>query len=319
MKKGNLSYILKLVFIGFIMFGISAAVVMKLVFSIGSISMPDFTGMNFEKAVKNAGRMGVDLKLEDEVYSNVYEKGIVVSQNVKPKVKIKKGRSVYAVVSRGSKMIRVPDVTGMIKAKAVLNLKNLDLGTGYDDSISSSIHKEDTVIAQFPAAGADVPFNENVSTLRSEGLKDEVFMMPDVKKKNIFDVYKALRKHDLTVEKINVEVNNDLPSGSIISQSPEAGYAVNKKTPIILNASNKEDDLSLKKRLIKVTFTLESADPLPKHVKISVLSLAGTEAIYNKVTTVNEKIEVQPVVRGDALVQIFVGNELVKEHEFKAQ
>ena len=82
MKKGNLSYILKLVFIGFIMFGISAAVVMKLVFSIGSISMPDFTGMNFEKAVKNAGRMGVDLKLEDEVYSNVYEKGIVVSQNV---------------------------------------------------------------------------------------------------------------------------------------------------------------------------------------------------------------------------------------------
>ena len=109
----------------------------------------------------------------------------------------------------------------MIKAKAVLNLKNLDLGTGYDDSISSSIHKEDTVIAQFPAAGADVPFNENVSTLRSEGLKDEVFMMPDVKKKNIFDVYKALRKHDLTVEKINVEVNNDLPSGTSYPSRPK--------------------------------------------------------------------------------------------------
>ena len=116
MEKIKLSYILKLAVTGIILAGVSAVIAMKIAFYLGTITMPDFTGTMLEKALKTSQGMQIDLKVDAEVPSAVYEKGVVVSQNISPNAKIKKGRTVYVNVSAGSKIVSVPDLSNMQKS-----------------------------------------------------------------------------------------------------------------------------------------------------------------------------------------------------------
>ncbi|HRU40131.1 MAG TPA: PASTA domain-containing protein, partial [Candidatus Goldiibacteriota bacterium] len=97
MEKIKASYILKLIFIGIVLSGITAVAVMKFLFSIATISLPDFTGIELEKAVKTGEKLGIEVKVENEVDSNLYDKGRIVSQDMPAKSKLKKGRAVYVV------------------------------------------------------------------------------------------------------------------------------------------------------------------------------------------------------------------------------
>ena len=50
---------------------------------------------------------------------------------------------------------------------------------------------------------------------------------------------------------------------------------------------------------------------------IKVLSLNGSETLYNEVAQPNEPININATILGDALVQIWNGTEIAKEMEFK--
>ena len=90
MEKIKISYIFKLVFLGIIISGVTALTIMKLMLSISVIYMPDLRGLQIEQAKKVTSKLGLELKVENEVDSNLFEKGTVISQDTPPKSKIKK-------------------------------------------------------------------------------------------------------------------------------------------------------------------------------------------------------------------------------------
>lgn len=318
MEKIKGSFILKLIFIGFILFGLTAVLVMKLLFAVSTITLPDFTGTTLEKAQKMASRAGIEIKVENEIDSNMYDKGFIVSQDMPPKSKLKKGRAIYVVVSKGSKIVPVPSIIGSLMSKAVIELKNAFLDTGYETSVSSFITPNDTVIAQSPPAGENAPSGSTVNILKSTGPKDFEFMMPDFKGKNISDIYSIMKQYGLTIASLSVKDDEAQESGTIIIQSPESGYKINKDTPIIFTASIKPNDMKMKQRLIKFSYRLDNTTS-PALVKINVLSLNGGETVYNEMTQPGRIVSESATVRGDALVQFFVGTQAVKEVEFKLE
>jgi serine/threonine-protein kinase len=318
MEKIKGSFILKLIFIGFILSGLTTALVMKLLFAVSTITLPDFTGVALEKAQKMGLRAGIDIKVENEVDSNMYEKGFIVSQDMPPKSKIKKGRAVYVVVSKGSKIVPVPSLIGSLMSKAVIDLKNAFLDTGYEASVSSYVTPEDVVMAQSPPAGENAPSGSQVNILKSTGPKDFEFMMPGFNHKNLSDIYAIMKTYGLAVASVKVQEDESLESGTIINQSPAAGYKIKKDTPVTFTASIRPNDLSLKQRLIKFSYRLDNTDS-PALVKINVLSLGGSETVYNEMTQPGRIISASASVRGDAIVQFFVGTQAVKEVEFKLE
>lgn len=315
MEKLKVSYILKLSVMGLLLMLISGAAIMKIIFMLSTISMPDFTGMKTEKAQKIAERMKIDLKIDDEIYSPIYEAGCVVSQDITARTDIKKGRTVYVVVSKGSKIVTIPDLTAQEKSAALVLLRNSGLLEGNDTVVSSSIYKDTTVISQSPAAGERSSAGIKVNMLRSSGPDKKDFLMPDLSGVNVFNAFATLRKNKILIEKLTVEPNEELASGTILSQSPPAGYLINEKTPVSFKASIKESDTTLKKRIVKIIYS--NPGNLPALVKINVLSLNGSDTIYNDVAQPNEPINVNADIRGSALVQIWNGTELAKEIEFK--
>lgn len=318
MEKIKGTFILKLIVTGFILSGLTAMLVMKLLYSVGTITIPDMTGVPLEKAQKVGARVGIEIKVENEVDNNMYEKGCIVSQDMPPKSKIKKGRAIYVVVSKGSKIVPVPNVIGSLLSKAIIELKNSNVDTGYEASVSSFVVPQDVVIAQSPPAGESIPSGSQINILKSTGPRDFEFMMPDFSSRNISEVFSMMKQYALSISSISVQDDDALPSGSIISQSPEAGYKINKDTQIVLTASKQPDDQRLKQRLIKFSYRLENTDS-PALVKINVLSLGGSETVYNEMTQPGKVINESATVRGDALVQFYVGPEVVKEAEFRLE
>ena len=98
MEKIKLSFWLKTFALGFFVAVISAFFIIKVVTLLNTITMPDFTGLSYEKAGKIAKHLKLDLKVENEVYDNVYDTGAVLSQDIKPKLHIKRGRTAHAVL-----------------------------------------------------------------------------------------------------------------------------------------------------------------------------------------------------------------------------
>lgn len=312
-EKTGLSFIVKLVIVGLILSGISAAVVMKVIFAISTISMPDLTGIKLENAQKMADRMKIDLKVDDQDFSSLYEAGCIMQQDIKKGTKIKKGRTIYVIVSKGSKQVSVPDITNQVKNAALALLKNSDLNPGNETTIKSSIYKEDTIVAQSPAAGQTAPAGINVNFLRASGKRDRTYLLPDLTGRDVFGSFASLRKAGLMIQKLDVKTNEGLKSGTVVSQDPAPGYMATEKTPITIKASIQDSDVKLKKRIIKVTYS----NPLqvPQLIRINVLSLNGSETVYNEVAQPGEPINVDATVRGEAVVQVFNGTELAKEME----
>ncbi len=316
MEKANKAFFFKLIIVGFFISIITALFVIKLIFSLSTITMPDFTGISFENAQKICSKLALELKVEDEIYSNIYEKGIVISQNLKPKSKIKKGRVVYVILSKGSKLVTTPDITNTLKSKAIIEIKNNDLDEGYESVIFSPIYKENFIIAQYPPPGVQIQFKSRINFLKSAGEKKQSFLMPDFLNQNIFSVYKILSSKKIFLNKLIIEDNENFNTGTIINQEPPYGHKINSDTQIILTATKKPSDTFLKKRLIKIVYTLTESN-VARLIKINVFSLSGNETIFNDVIEPQKTISLNTNVIGDAYVQIFMGNELLKELEYK--
>lgn len=318
MEKIKFSFIFKIIIFGIFISVITALFVMKFIFSISTISMPDFTGVELEKAQKICEKLGIDLKVEDEIYNNVIEKGKIISQNLKPKSKIKRGRTVYVILSKGSKLVTVPDITNTLKSKAIIELKNNDLEEGIESTITSNIYKENFIIAQFPLPGTQIEFKSKINFLKSSGEKKQEFLMPDLINQNIFSIYKKLSSKKLFISQLLIEENENFESGTIIEQKPPFGYKITKESEIVLKVAKKPSDTSLKKRLIKISYTFTEAN-VAKLIKINVFSLNGTETIFNEILEPGKTVNLNARVIGDAIVQIFIGNELIKEIEYKSK
>jgi serine/threonine-protein kinase len=314
MEKIKISYIFKIIFLGVIISIITAFAVMKLLINISVIYMPDLKGMPLEKAKNVTSRLGLELKIENEIDSNLFEKGSIISQDIPPKTKIKKGRTIYVVISRGSKIIKMPNISGLPLQKAIIELKNANLDTGLESSTSSFVFKENVIISQSPQPDENIPSGSKVNILKSTGQKKFSYMMPDFINKNIKDVFYILKKYNLHINNLNVEDNDNLESGTIIRQNPSYGCMINEQTLIDFTVSKKSDDIKLKKRFIKINYKNENTNPVL--IKIIILSLAGSEILYNEITQPGQQINLNATVRGDAIVQIYEGTNLIKQLEY---
>ena len=91
-------------------------------------TVPDFSGMTVEEAVK-AGRKGkLRIEVNDSLYVPVYEGGIILDQNPNPGKEVKSGRRIFVTVnSFQQRMVKIPYVTDFSLRQAKNNLEVVGL------------------------------------------------------------------------------------------------------------------------------------------------------------------------------------------------
>lgn len=138
-----------------------------LVVSKGSpVHMPDVTGQSEEEATASLEDAGLDVKIAAERVNSPEDEGSVAKQSAKEGTRLARGDSVTLTISKGPRMIAVPDVTGRSIDAARTELSE----AGFEVKVDRSFpFLDDTVSKQSVEGGEEAPEGSTI-TITTKGI-----------------------------------------------------------------------------------------------------------------------------------------------------
>jgi eukaryotic-like serine/threonine-protein kinase len=142
-------------------------------------NFPNLVGMKIEAARAAAEKVNVRLMEHDE-YNDKFEGGTVykVDPNMTGKP-VRIGRSINVWISKGSRMVWVPNVVNLQKDEAEAKLKAAGLALGSVDRTYDKKVNYDYIVMQNPRAGKRVARDLPVNLIISDGPKPEDTLPPE--------------------------------------------------------------------------------------------------------------------------------------------
>lgn len=196
------------------------------------IDMPNLVGMNYNEAKAQYGET-FNIELLGTDYSEL-DKDLIFEQNREAGTKVKKRTTIQVKVSKGVRMISVPDVYGLNVVKAKEQLKN----AGLEFEVQSRVDDitKDFVIETYPAKNESVKPGTPVIIYVSLGPELQDVIVPDVIGKTEEEAMRILTSKKLQgkVEK----VDSPDPAGTVVDQSVKNPDIVQPDTEIILKVSS---------------------------------------------------------------------------------
>jgi eukaryotic-like serine/threonine-protein kinase len=222
------------VFLLMLVGALSTFITLRFFTSGDEVAVPDLTGKDAPQAIEILGRQSLQLKIMPQKrFSDKIAENRVVIQVPEKGTKIKKGRSIEVYLSLGPEKIVVPDVTGQTARVANLTLSQRGLNQGKLIYVSNPSMDSDQVLAQFPMAGTEMIGARTVN-LVVNGIRDQekVYVMPDLIGQSFQTVRQSLREAGLRLGSSQEVDYPGIPEGTIVKQTPPAGYKVSGDTLI---------------------------------------------------------------------------------------
>lgn len=200
-------------------------VIMPAYINLGSeVELPDIVDQDFYTAKRTLTELGLELETIEEQFSPVYEEGHIIEQTTPPFTKVKRGRTVGVVVSRGPEEIFIPDVTRLSEDQARSRLREFGLLLGRVTSRPDNA-PEGTVVDQRPAANVRSLRNRKVDLVISSGPARISYRIPRLENEGLERALARIRELNGLVWIEWVE-DNDSVMMTVIEQSPEPGSEV---------------------------------------------------------------------------------------------
>ncbi|OLT14783.1 hypothetical protein BJF80_12515 [Serinicoccus sp. CUA-874] len=185
---------------------------------------------------EDEARSLLDAEQLDPVISYAYSEdvpsGTVISAEQEPGTQVRHGTDVPLVVSQGPERYDVPPLAGLTleSATEALVAANLDLGEQSREHHESE--PEGRVLRTSPAAGDPLPPGAAVDVVISDG--PAPVEVPEVTGRTEEEAVSALREAGLSVTVSPEQAFDDeVPEGSVVSQSPSAGQVERGSTVTI--------------------------------------------------------------------------------------
>jgi beta-lactam-binding protein with PASTA domain len=202
--------------------------------------LPDITNLSLRKAEEILQKKDLSLQVLAEEYNPLTPPGIILSQSPAPQAKVKKGRIVKVVVSKGEKIVLVPDLKGVSLRQAEIMLYEEGLKVGEINWTPSDSFPENVVVESSPSFGLSVPLGMSVNLEVSLGISPDTVMIPDLVGKSLEEARDILKEFGLEIGKIRYETKDYLPPETVLELSPQEGAKVEKGTKVDLKVSTVE-------------------------------------------------------------------------------
>lgn len=206
--------------------GISAAVLIFIIFLISiltpnKIEIPDVSNMEVDEAIEKLEDAGFKVKDEHkEEYSDEIEEGLVIGTDPKAGFRREKGTELTLIVSLGNEKIEMDDYVGKGIEQVQAALEN----SRFKEVVIEEKHSDKEkgiIIEQTPSAGEQVVPEETIVTLTvSKGR--ELKNVADLKGFNQAALNQYAQSSGFKIVVKSEEYSDDVPKGSVISQTPSA-------------------------------------------------------------------------------------------------
>ncbi len=188
-------------------------------------NMPKLVGVSLESAQRTTASLGLELKVEDKIYSTQYPVNAIAQQMPPPGTPLKMGQHVHVLVSLGPPQLTVPNLLGdsMRAARITVIQRGLTVG---DVAVLPWPGDADQVVAQDPAPATTEVRTPTVNLLISAGQEPPAFLCPKFIGQPIANVRPVLEKNGFKIGDVTPVAVNDSPQGIILMQSPSAGSKI---------------------------------------------------------------------------------------------
>jgi serine/threonine-protein kinase len=191
------------------------------------VDLPDIVDLDFYEAKSDLAELGLELETIEESFHAVIDEGRIIEQVPPPFTRVKKGRTVGVVVSRGPEEVIIPDLTRLTTDQARTRLQEVGLLLGQittrpDDS------PDGTVIDQRPGATLKALRNTRINLVVSSGPVQSTIPIPRLVNMGLNGALARIRDLDGRVWIEWVEDDSQVMM-TVIDQSPEPGIEVTEQ------------------------------------------------------------------------------------------
>ncbi|MGC8971723.1 MAG: PASTA domain-containing protein [bacterium] len=203
----------------------------KLFFSEGAIPdviVPDIINKPLPEAYSILKASGLNIEISGIEYSSAIPSGNVISQDPASGLKVKAGRSIKVVVSKGIEFVNVPNVVGQDLGNARKILESVGLKIGDIRETPSRTTPDGIVISQNPKYGSITSKNSLVAIEIARHLQSSMPNLIGKTQEEAERILKSLGSYILIIK----EKESDTP-GIVIEQNPVANTTLIQETPRI--------------------------------------------------------------------------------------
>ncbi len=277
------------------------------------VAVPDLVGMEIEEASSVVSQVGLEIEEQNEgVYNSKFAEGKIISQFPAAGERVRQTRDIVVTVSKGPRVITVPDLNNkkLRQVKVILSNKNLELGDikyKYNDNIA-----ENYIFSQKPEKGEEINVETKIDLIVSKGPMPEMVEVPNIigLEKN-----KAIQKiiiNDLKVGNINEKMTLRFKDGQVAGQQYETGKSVPKNDKIDLTVSkgliNKENA-----EVHTSTIGIEVLGFKEQQITIVVTDNNGEDTVYNQAHKPGDYVRQTINSVGPTVFKVYIDGELVKK------
>lgn len=290
-------------------------VMFMLIRSDADVEVPDLTGLAVQEGYDKLTALNLFLLKDGDQYNATISVGAIISQVPLPGSKVKAGRKVKVIVSRGSEKVNTPNVTGKLWRDAEIVLRQTGLNIGETLRVYSN-QVLDTVVLQDPVVGMTVEKGSSINLIVSAGLINEGAVMPNLLSRPYEQVDRIIKIMGLKVDKVTTEVNDNINSGTVVNQLPEANAPLTPDTVVSLVISVMSGE-ELASPTVKMIHYEVAQGLLEKRIRIMVTDEQGEKEVFNKAQAPGTKLNVAVSVKGKARAKIYVNEVLAEERQLQ--
>ena len=180
------------------------------------IEVPNLVGRNYDEVVEEYSKQGIEIIKDKVEYSSEQKEGYIISQTPE-KGGTTTDKKIYVVVSKGEKLVEVPDVEGKDIKVARYELEDT---LGFKVEVEEEVNEKVTagIIISQEFKKEEKPYGSTIKLKVSKGDGKESVLMPSVVGKSLSDAKSTLENLKLTVS-VKYAEDSSKSNGIVTSQS----------------------------------------------------------------------------------------------------
>ncbi len=196
------------------------------------VPVPDFKGMHSRLVQEDERYKGFRITYEEEYNSDV-AKGVVFDQvPAAPKV-VKDNARITLYVSKGPRIVAVPDIIGLTYGEAMKQLQELQLVVTRKTD-SSGEKEQNTITAVEPDVGTALQAGSNITIYVSSPVNRVTTKVPKVIGMDFSTAKATLNSYGLRVGSVSEVFDDTKAPGTVLTQSVAANSSVRTGTTVNL-------------------------------------------------------------------------------------
>ncbi|MGH9396316.1 MAG: PASTA domain-containing protein [Terriglobia bacterium] len=205
---------------------ISAITTIRLTINGNQETLPNLVGVNLDAAETVADGMGLEVKVDDKLFSSKYAATQVISQEPPPDTRVKAGQHVHVLVSLGAPRIEVPDLVGSSARVGQILAVQKGLTVGDVVHVHWPGSQADQIVAQDPPASTTEIHSPAINFLVALGPTPPAYVCPDFAGMRLDQVRAMIQSGGFAIGKANPVTGSTASSGTILGQSPSPGSKI---------------------------------------------------------------------------------------------